>query len=210
MKKTDDVFFFVLIDFLLQVFFFGLLLYSFSNTLKADEDKQMIRILDGAGISNLTELNDLLTTMQAVKSALAKNGDIQKVVETCNFVSDNGGLNKLKTIVAKAKEGTGKPPCIYTLGSDNIKNPKFLATVIATDTTIAFESPTPDLLSVLQQLDLTYDSVKSLSLPDFKRKFSAITSVCPDCRYTLRFKMNTNLNAPREAAESAFYLKIEK
>jgi hypothetical protein len=37
MRRTDDVFFFTLIDFLLQIFFFGLLLFVVGQSLQKDK-----------------------------------------------------------------------------------------------------------------------------------------------------------------------------
>jgi hypothetical protein len=231
MKRSDDVFFFTLIDFLLQVFFFGLVLYVLSHAIQMKADKTrrdseksrkddiaaVKRLEVMTGVSNLTELTDLLTNL----------GPINELKGTADFISRAGGAEKVKAAVKtveamggatavneklaklrKFEEGAGKPPCLFSQLTDK-KVPRPLATVVANDTTISFEGSNPDLEATLALLGRAYPSVRELSLNDFRKAFAPLLSKKPDCRYTLRFRENTKFVFARDAAQSSFYLIVE-
>lgn len=224
MKRSDDVFFFTLIDFLLQVFFFGLLLYVFARNLehaKADvrqaEAQEIAKLKAASGVSNITELTDLLTNLAPLKELrgtsdfIARAGGIDNAIKAFDFVQKAGGpanlalrLDKLRAL----EEGTGKPPCLFTMVNDK-KVPKQLAVVTATDTAIAFNAASPELDEVLRLLNRTYASVQQLTLAEFRQAFSGLAVKRPECRYTLRFREMTQYVHARDAARFAFYLNIE-
>lgn len=108
MKRTDDVFFFTLVDFLLQAFFFGLLLYAFNASKQQEEkqkqapkDKQIATAQNLAGVSNLTELVDFLTRLQPVDRLrgwadfFSRNGGVVKAQGIIDAVDKAGGVEKV-------------------------------------------------------------------------------------------------------------------
>ena len=225
MKRSDDVFFFTLIDFLLQVVFFGLVLFTIGQSLHDDTEKKqqsetakVDKALQAAGVSNLTELTDELTSLAPLKTLrgmadfVNRNGGIEKLNASSEAVNKAGGADALRIQLDKLKkfeEGTGKPPCLYDL-VDGRRNVKTLATVIATDTMISFETKTPELEKMLQLVGRSYEAVKNLPLIDFRNAFSELVQKQPDCRYTLRFIEKTRLVDARDAARFSFYLSIGK
>jgi hypothetical protein len=86
MRKGDEVFLFTLVDFLLQVFFFALLLFVVNLAMQKQEDEkrglaetEQERLLKSVGVSNLTELSDLLTKMAKLR---AKLYELEQVVRS--------------------------------------------------------------------------------------------------------------------------------
>src|SRR4051794_2255230 len=113
MRRTDDVFFFTLIDFLVQVLFFGLLLFVVAKVKEqaaemklAKESAEVEKIKKATGISDLTELTDTLTRL----------APITELKGTADFIRSVGGIEKVKEgldRLHKYDEGSGKPPCLF-------------------------------------------------------------------------------------------------
>lgn len=232
MKRSDDVFFFTLIDFLLQALFFGLLLYVLgqaaqqevakaretSNQVAKDKEAKLEKVAQASGFSNLTELLDYLTKLapatefKGIADFLNSAGGLGKAMEAVTAVQAAGGPDKIKASMDKLRkyeEGTGKPPCLYDVVGDK-KVAKTLATVIGDETTIRFEASNPALEEALQLVGRSFDSVKSLQLAEFSRTFAPLVQKKADCRYTLRFIETTRFVDARDAARFAFYLNIGK
>lgn len=223
MKRSDDVFFFTLIDFLLQVFFFGLLLYVVGKSInveaeheRAEREKQVEQLKRVAGVSNLTELTDLLTKLAPIRDLqgtadfIARAGGTEKVKDKVALVDNAGGKENLELKLEKLRkleEGTGRPPCLY----DEVNGKKIvrsLAVVVANDTHIAFQQTNPELEKVLSMLGLEFAAVRELSLAEFRKTFSTLVAKKPECRYTLAFREHTRFVDARDAARFAFYLSI--
>lgn len=225
MRRVDDVFFFTLIDFLVQVFFFGLLVFVVGRASQAEreekhgqETKQIEDLKKAAGISNLTELTDSLTKLapvselKGVADFVRREGGLEKVKEATKVVADAGGISKIRENLdrlRKYEEGSGKPPCLFEW-VNNKKVSRPLAVVVAGDASIRFESSSAELEGVLKRLGRTYDSVRELPLGEFKKTFGPMVQIQPDCRYTLHFIETTRLVDARDAARFAFYLNINK
>lgn len=222
MKRSDDVFFFTLIDFLVQALFFGLLLYVLgqaaqqesakareaSDQVAKDKDARLEKVAQASGFSNLTELLDYLTKLapvmefKGIADFLSSAGGIGKAREAVTVVQAAGGPDKVKASMDKLRkheEGTGKPPCLYDMVGDR-KVAKILATVIADDATIRFETSNPALKEALQLVGRSFDSVKSLPLAEFSKTFAPLVQRKADCRYTLRFLETTRFVDARDAA----------
>lgn len=236
MKKSNDVFFFVLVDLLLQAFFFGLLLYVATQAMQSDKDKQAQndaeqlkahqKQLESNGFSNLTQLLDYLTKLapanelKGVADFFSNSGGYAKVKEVVQAVQSAGGVDKVIQAVALVKE-SGGPEKVREgaellrkagLGKPSCNNeggrPKAAATVVATDATLRFEASTPELEQVLALLGVKFDDVRELPLAEFRRVFMPLEAKQPDCRYTLRFIELTNYVSARDAARFTFYLNI--
>lgn len=224
MKRSDDVFFFTLIDFLLQVFFFGLVLYVFSQMAqkqaedsRKQENAEIDKLKVAAGISNLTEITDMLTNLAPLKELkgtadfINRAGGLDKVataVQTIDKAGGAGAVERQLEKLRKLEEGSGRPPCLFSMSGDK-KVVRPLATVVATDSLISFVGTNADLEEALRVIGRNYDSVRQLPFSQFRNVFSELVSKKPECRYTLRFKEETSLVYARDAARFAFYLNIE-
>ncbi len=65
--RRDDVFFFVLIDFLVQAIFFGLFIFVVYQADIKKKQAQSRDAVDAAGVSDLTELTDELSRLAPLK-----------------------------------------------------------------------------------------------------------------------------------------------
>ncbi len=222
MRRTDDVFFFTLIDLLLQVFFFGLLLYvvSTAQARRDDVGRRSVEkeLLNAAGVSNLTELTDQLSRLAPISALkgmndfVSHNGGLETVKRQVDMVSRAGGRDTVQARLdrlEKIEAGYGLPPCLYALKGGQ-KIPKVLATVEATDTSLQFQAVTPELRKVLELLGTEFDSIRVLPLGEFRRTFSRLTELRPDCKYSLRFLDYSPLSYARDAAGPIFRLNIER
>jgi len=226
MRRSDDVFFFTLIDFLLQVFFFGLLLFVVGQTLQQDEkntrdkeEKKREELFKSAGVSSITELTDLLTKMAPLENLrgtsdfMARNGGYEGVEAAVAAASAAGGAEKvseLNTQVAAMSdriaklEGWGKVSCIPNITVNGAVQPKSIATVIVTDDQITLESPEPEMQALLRSMNLEFQDVQQLSLSSFKSTFAPVVTRQPECRYFLKMVRRTGIYDSVAAVWSAF------
>lgn len=225
MKRSDDVFLFTLVDFLLQVFFFGLFLYVASTALKSEDEKkkdEKLNVVDQVtkwtGVSNITELTDLFTKMaplkelQGISDFLSKHESIDSVVANNEFVKSLGGLTNAKekfeegqkAIGTLAEQGWGKTPCETTKGLDGKTLPMPIATLTVMDTSIRIESTSPQFEFLLGSLGLKLEFVRQLSLGEFRKTFSQVIVKQPECRHFVTIRRETQLYEPMSTVWSAF------
>lgn len=227
MKRGDDVFFFTLIDFLLQVFFFGLLLYVVSQAfapkpLEPDEAKARQELLEKAKVSNLTELTDLLSKMvpmdnlRGTAEFISRNGGWEKVKAAHDVAQAAGGVDKVKgmqaAIAAKELEleglkgemrAWGTPSCVYeTVGGKT--RPKSVAKVRVSDDRIELTDPNDEMQKILGQLGVEFTAVRSLSHDAFRQAFKPLVAQKPHCRYFLEVLARPNLLSSMNVVWSAF------
>ncbi|MBW6495495.1 MAG: hypothetical protein K0B16_13240 [Burkholderiaceae bacterium] len=226
MRRSDDIFFFTLIDFLLQVFFFGLLLFVVGQHLKSDEErnrateiKEREHLLKAAGVSSITELTDRLTKMAPLDQLLgssdfiARNGGEKAVQAAVAAVSAAGGVEKVAKLknevdamtdrIAKLK-GWGKVSCIPNITVKGVVRPKSIATVVVADEMVTLQNPTPELHQLLSSLGMRFESVEALSPAAFRRTFAGVVTKQPECRYFLDVVTKTRFLAPMRDVWSAF------
>lgn len=225
MNDKDDVFFFTLIDFLIQICFFGIfvacathLISERSKENEAKVDKEVGKLRKAAGVSSITEITDILSRLgpldelKGFSEFLKRFDEPHKLKNTQRALERAGGpaalLGRLDKLT-RLEEGSGKPPCLArTEGEKRIPIP--LATVIASDTTIEFENENTNLEAVLTLLGRDFTSTRRLSLEEFKRAFTPLRQKKPDCMYTLNFIEHTRFVDARDAVGTAFYLKIDR
>ncbi len=226
MKRSDDVFFFTLIDFLLQVFFFGLLLSAVWLALASEEaesrearDKQIEEMVKATGVSNLTELTDLLTKMGPVDQLrgtadfIARNGGPEQVERGLKAISAAGGMQKVEDLVAENNalnervatlEGWGKRSCLPNVLVNGRVTPRTIATARVTDDAVILEKPAEEMHELLRKHGLAFDAVKKLSLSDFRTTLAPIVTAQPDCRYFVRVRRETRYFEPMGAVWAVF------
>ena len=226
MRRSDDVFFFTLIDFLLQVFFFGLLLFVVGQTLQAEEEvnrqsdvEQRDRLLKATGVSSITELTDQLTKMapldqlRGTSDFIARQGGQRTIEAAVAAASAAGGIEKVSGLqgqvaamserIAKL-EGWGKASCIPNIMVNGKLQPKSIATVIVADEGITLENPAPEMTALLRSLGLEFSAVQQLSLSSFRSTFAPVVTSQPECRYFLSVVTRTRYLEPMRAVWSAF------
>jgi len=226
MRRSDDVFFFTLIDFLLQVFFFGLLLFVVGQTLQADEKvnhksdvEQRDRLLKATGVSSITELTDQLTKMapldqlRGTSDFIARQGGQKAVEAAVTAANAAGGIEKISRLqgqvaamserIAKL-EGWGKASCIPNIMVNGKLQPKSIATVTVTDDGVSLENPAPEMTTLLKSMGLEFRAVQQLSLSSFKSTFAPVVTKQPECRYFLNVITRTRYLEPMRAVWSAF------
>lgn len=226
MRRSDDVFFFTLIDFLLQVFFFGLLLFVAGRALQneADDsrearDKQVDAMLKATGVSSIAELSDLLTKLvpldklRGTADFIARNGGEKNIEDALKAVHDAGGVAKIGELnkenaalaerVAKL-EGWGKVSCLPNVMVNGKLQPKAIGTAIVADDSITLQDPAPEMLALLRTHGLEFDSVKRLSLSAFRTTFAPVVAKQPECRYFLTVRRETRYYEPMGAVWTAF------
>ena len=227
MKRGDDVFLFTLVDFLLQILFFGLLLYVVSRSLappslSADESKAKTQLLKEAKISNLVELTDILTKMGPLDQLpgtaefLQKSGGVSAVKATVDTMQQVGGAEKVKYLQADIKvkeqelEGLrtemkawGTPSCLYDTVAGKVR-PRNLAKVRVFDDRVELESPSTDMRDLLSSMNLEFDSVKRLNHASFRKTFAPLIVQKPSCRYFLEVVSRPSLYSSMQVVWSAF------
>ena len=208
MRRGDDVFFFTLIDFLLQVFFFGLVLYVVSQAfapkpLDPKEDKARKDLIEKANVSNLAELTDMLSKLvpmdklRGTAEYISRNGGWYNIKAGYEAAKAAGGPERLgqidRDMAAKDEELTGlrnqarawgTPSCVYETAAERTR-PKLLAKLRVTDERVVLSDPTPELLAVLKQMNLEFDAVRNLSHDGFRHAFAPLNKLQPQCRYFL-------------------------
>lgn len=226
MKRSDDVFFFTLIDFLLQVFFFGLLLFVVGQTLQQDEktgrekeEQARDRLFKATGVSSITELTDWLTKMapldklRGTSDFMVRNGGQKGVEAAVAAASAAGGIEKVSQlqgqVVAMSEriaklEGWGKVSCVPNITVNGKVQPKSIATVTVTDDMVTMENPAPEMETLLRSLGLEFSAVQQLSLASFRSTFAPVVVKQPECRYFLNVVTRTRYLDPMRAVWSAF------
>jgi hypothetical protein len=226
MRRSDDVFFFTLIDFLLQVFFFGLLMFVVGQLLehrkdaeRAKDDVAKHKVLNLTGVSNLTELTDFLSKLvpldhlRGTKEFIDRNGGPKAVTAAIDAVRAAGGVDKVRDLQQQVDglthqvaqlEGWGKVSCIPNIRVGDRYQPKSVGRVVVYDDRIVLEDPSPEMKSVLASLGLEFSSVQQLSPSAFRSTFAPLVTQRPECRYFLTRVVHTKYLDPMNAVWSAF------
>jgi hypothetical protein len=218
-RRDDSVFFFTLVDFLLTTTFFALVVYAIgAHRAKTPDGKtageDLAAISKAAGVSDLTELTDDLTRLGPIRNAMTSvevvkhSGGSVQVARTAKFVEAAGGYDSLfRTITRLRKQnGFGAPPCLFVLDKHGKQIPTEIAVVQANDSEISFLGRTPVLDTLLGELHLSFNDVRSLTFGAFRDKFSTLRALQPGCLYSIRFEEHTRFVDARDAAQTAFRL----
>jgi hypothetical protein len=226
MRPSDDVFFFTLIDFLLQVFFFGLLLFVAGRAVEGERDhqrdardKQVDQVIKATGVSNISELSDLLTRLvpldklRGTADFISRNGGEKKVEEAIRSIQAAGGVDRIGELknenaalmerVAKL-EGWGKVSCLPNVMVNGRSQPKLIATAVVGDDIISLQDPTQEMHTLLAVHGLEFENVKRLSLSAFRSTFAPVVVKQPECRYFLAVRRETRYFEPMGAIWTAF------
>lgn len=219
MRRSDDVFFFTLIDFLVQVFFFGLLLFVVSQaaSFKKESDRakeaEVVRsMLDSAGVSNLAELQDHLTRLaplqklQGTADFVARLGGPDKANEALAMIAAAGGIEQIKDKMRKYDQAYGLPPCLQ----DEVNGkavPRTLAVLRVEDQAIEFLQTSPDLNRLLVAAGLSAVQERRMTLGEFRAHFTPLRARSPSCAHFVQVQVATKFLGPLQAVWSSFRVK---
>ena len=217
-KRDDSVFFFTLVDFLITALFFGVVLFVFRTLEIQKKEKREESLARAAGVSNFARLTDALSRLgpigpaQEAKTLVDSLGGLEEFRKMVAVITKAGGPDSVGRVIdkiRKVEEGYGKPPCNFALnGSRKIAVP--IATVVAEDTLIRFESSTPALDSVLTLLGYDFASIKVLSLSKFRQLFGRLPYKRDDCRYDLEVVERTRFVDARDAVQAGFRIRFAR
>jgi hypothetical protein len=223
-QRSDNVFLLTLVDFLVQIIFFGLFVsvaYQASQEARrnrlAIEEASLGKLLETAGVSNFIELQDELGKLAPVRlkgfnqslGTVGGGGDVALVKK---MLDDSGGVDGLRAKLdqlTKLEQALGKPPCL----SENRDGKRVaipIATVVGDSNSLTFTGNTPQLQKVLTELGLSYERVRSLGLAEFRQTFQKTVTVYPNCTHTIMLRETTRLVDARDAAQSYFYAQIRR
>ena len=215
MKRNDTVFFFVLVDFFLQLSFLGVIFFAMdrplilavSDTRLPDQEKvrQFDSLTTRTGISDLVELTDQLTRLIPADSS--RGGALISIIASLRrLTSDAGGVDSVIGAMARLRKleaGSGKPPCRYTFaGAKRVSISVAGATL--TDSAVVFQPPSAQFTSLLDSIGVSVRQNRSYSLSEFQSVFAGLRRLHPECLFRLDVRIETNLLAPVDAAWSAF------
>jgi hypothetical protein len=219
MRRADDVFFFTLIDFLLQIFFFGLLLFVVGKAADAHtearrtlEAQQIGELTKAAGVSNLTELLDYLTKLaplehlQGTADFLERVGGQEKALAMTEIIRNAGGVEAVQEKLKKYDNAYGLPPCLTDVVNGKAV-PRTLAVVRVEDDLIEIERSSADLERLLAQMGTDLATVRRLTPKDFKHRFEGLKNNSPPCRYFVEMKITTKFIDPVRAVWANFRQK---
>lgn len=221
-QRSDSVFLLTLVDFLVQVIFFGLFVFVvYQAMLQRDRRRYdpaaVDRAVEAAGVSDLTELVDELSKLAPVRlkgfnSTLGNESDEAQVRRAADAIREAGGaagVSNAMQRLAKLERGSGLPACLEeTVGG--VRRAVTLATATGTGSSIVFDAPTPQMTQMLGEIGLDFRAVRLLGLRDFPRVFRRVLTKHPNCRYTIVLRETTRMVGARDAAGQIFYLKLRR
>lgn len=228
MRRNDEVFFFVLIDFLLQVVFFGLLLFVIWHAAESKQNEDRERQAEAgraafkaSGVSSIAELMDWLTKLvpldelRGTKDFIDRNGGQEKVQRAVDAVNAAGGPENVTGLAGEneaqrrrinqlEKERWGRVPCLDKVHVNGRLQPRTIATAIVYDDAIELQNLKPEMEKLLQENGLDFANVKRLSLADFRKTFGPVAAKQVECSYFVAVHRQTGLYAPMQTLWSAF------
>jgi len=215
MRRSDDVFYLTLIDFLVQVFFFGLLLYAVARL--ADDgakakgsslEDEVAKLKAASGVSNIVELTDEMSRLTPAKDfkgsvgVIVAVGGVAEIQRVFKLLRSNGGLEKMLGDLEKAY---GSPPCEYLPDVSGGKRlPLAIATIIVRDDELVVESSRDEFSKLVSDLGLVASQVQRLTVSEFRSKFARATQISPHCRHFVNLRVETKFLDPMDAVGSCF------
>lgn len=217
MHQKDSVFWVTLVDFLLQIIFFGVFVAAVVAVAKKpglteEEMADARKALAMTGSGTFKELTDRLTRLGPLGQA-QQSVDTVKAAGGIAAVRDQrqlqAGIQRENDALAKENQrlrGRDKPSCLAAGPDDTVR---YLADVRLFNDQVEFIRETPELSALLSRMRVTYNSVEELSLPQFVDTFRVVTDrLEPGCRYHVRVHMVTDKSAPLLTLQQRFYTQV--
>jgi hypothetical protein len=213
-NRSDSIIYLTLVDFLIQLIFFGMFLIVAFYPSRSQEEPTLkpvfkhygVPILEGFGelinaenvplfqqlakfIENRKDLTDLV-------EALKRAGSVKRLLEGAKIIQEAGG-----TEAARKRLGVGRPSCL--------KDKASLMTLIAHDDFIEIRSITEEGQRVFGELNLNVVGGSRFSFGDFTSHFKSLIQQKIDdepCVHFVRYERETKLEAPRLAVDKIFLI----
>lgn len=229
MKPSEHVLYITLIDFLLQLLFLGLVITVIYIDQAPDINELQItkneveKIKKNTGVSDLTELTDLLTRLgpldkvannanigHILKDAVDKVGGNEKALHalknfnieqdlSSTFNKVGGKEEALKILNMAAKKGQGLPPCL----PKGVKLANFHTYIDH----IEIQQPlSVEMVSLLKTLGVSDGLVTNLSLGEFSKLFSPLSArnFKEQCIFNVTVTEHVYDTRPRDVIRKSF------
>lgn len=210
MRQSEHILYITLIDFLLQILFLGMVvgvIYAATKNPKSEEQKveeaksaqeNLLNIKKLTGVSNITELTDLLTRLGPLQQAYKNAASFEKIASDIDKV---GGLDSTKKILsdhAAISGGQGSKSCL--------PNKAKLATLHVFRDRIELGSYDPkEFPNLLEKLSLSKQKVERLTLDEFTKSFSKVKTLFPDCKFNVDVVEHSFDTRPRDVIRPIFW-----
>ena len=210
MRQSEHILYITLIDFLLQILFLGMVvgvIYAANKNPKSEEQKveeaqsaqdNLLNIKKLTGVSNITELTDLLTRLGPLQEAYKNAANFEKIASDIDKV---GGLDSTKKILsdhAAISGGQGSKSCL--------PNKAKLATLHVFRDRIELGSYDPkEFPNLLEKLSLSKQKVERLTLDEFTKLFSQVKTLFPDCKFNVDVVEHSFDTRPRDVIRPIFW-----
>ena len=210
MRQSEHILYVTLIDFLLQILFLGMVVsVIYAASLEPDTESKQIEDVKTAqeniqiikkltGISNITELTDLLTRLGPLQQVKARQDDYEKLSTEVRKVGGVEAAQKVLADHAAVSGGQGSKSCL--------PNKARLATLHVYRDRIELGSydlkEFPDLLT---KLSLTKQKVERLSLDEFSRSFGQVKVLFPECKFNVDVIEHSFDTRPRDVIRPIFW-----
>jgi hypothetical protein len=209
-RQSEHILYITLIDFLLQILFLGMVvgvIYAATKNPKSEEQKveeaksaqeNLLNIKKLTGVSNITELTDLLTRLGPLQQAYKNSASFEKIASDIDKV---GGLDSTKKILsdhAAISGGQGSKSCL--------PNKAKLATLHVFRDRIELGSYDPkEFPNLLEKLSLSKQKVERLTLDEFTKSFSQVKTLFPDCKFNVDVVEHSFDTRPRDVIRPIFW-----
>ncbi|MDW3688452.1 hypothetical protein RA280_43375 [Cupriavidus sp. CV2] len=236
-KKQDNVFLLTLVDFLIQVIFFGMFAYAAYAAMQDPRVEQLGRMVKsrfedatddevGQALDKATKLNskELERALKAEEELqrLQKQMGVSNIAELTDILTKMAPVKELKETSAVIKKAGGIERLNAAVEYYNLRGPgkphcltqpgstsaQPLATLIGYEDHIEIQGLTPQLSTVLEKLGVSFEDVRSLPLREFARTFSKLGSAFPECSYTFLLLEKTRFVEPRDAANALGSVRV--
>jgi len=215
-SRSDSVIYLTLVDFLLQLIFFGIFLFVAYYPSKPQDLPSLTKEFQKYGVPILEGFGELITAenvqwfqrlakfihnqaeLISLVQALEKAGSVDDLVQMIDLVQSSGGLNKVKSKLL------GQPACLPDRSS--------LMTVEAADTYLFIANVTEPGAKVLAELHVGAKVGDRLTFAEFTNRFRPLLDQKVDgvrCVHFAKYdRTQTALEAPRMAFEKIFLMQV--
>lgn len=209
-SRSEQSLYVTLIDFLMQLLFFGLLIgvmYAIANaqeddvvvTVTKERDKLAIQLKDLYQATGTTEYPQLKAELERIGplSEVSKLTDVARALGPS--VQAVGGVkNAQRLIDDQVRRGQFKPPCY--------DNPAKVATFHAYGDHIVVDSQMGiEFRRLMSDLKIDEARYSKLSFEQFSQAFADVLVKFPDCRFNVTVVEYTPLKQPRDVVRRFFY-----
>ena len=208
--RSEQSLYVTLIDFLMQLLFFGLLIGVMYAIANAGEDDAMVAVTKERDKLAI-QLKDLYqatgtTDFPHLKAELGRLGplsEVSKLTDVARALAPSveavGGLkNAQRLIEDQVRRGQFKPPCF--------DNPAKVATFHAhADHIMADSQRGAEFRRLINELKVDEARLNRMSFEQFSEIFSEVLVKFPDCRFNVTVVEYTPLKQPRDVVRRFFY-----